>query len=94
MAAVTLMFLLLHERESIVDGFQWRDRVIRKTNIHPQWLTASAGDLSLERIGGIVNEQDCEFKGILHLFCEVPLDLYVCWGAIADRPMYMHQSLS
>ena len=72
--------------------------MIRKTNIHPQWLTAledsSAGDLSLERIGGIVNERDCEFKGILHLFCEVPLDLYVCWGAIADRPTRIHPFLN
>ena len=97
MAAVTLMFLLLRDRESIVDGFQWRDKVIHKTNIHPQWLTAledsAVGDLSLERIGGIVDEQDCEFKAILRLFCEVPLDLYICWGAMTDRPVHLHPFL-
>jgi hypothetical protein len=98
MAAVSLMFLLLRDQESILNGFQWRDKVIGKTNIHPQWLTAledsAAGDLSVERIGGIVSEQDCEFKGILRLFCQVPLDLYICWGAITDRPERTHPFLT
>jgi hypothetical protein len=54
------------------------------TNIHPQWLAAlessAAGDFALERVGGIVDVQTCEFNGILHLFADLPLDLYLCWG--------------
>ena len=62
------------------------------TNIHPQWLAAlessTAGDFALERVGGIVDVHTCEFNGILHLFADLPLDLYLCWG----RFRYLNKS--
>ena len=62
--------------------------MLSKTNIHPQWLAAlessAAGDFFLERVGGIVEIQTCEFDGILQLFADLPLDFYLCWGKFKD----------
>lgn len=93
-AAVTLMLLLLRERELLIKDFRWRDKVLSKTQIHPQWLAAlessAAGDFSLQRVGGIIDLKTCEFRGILHLITELPLDLYLCWGIYEDRPTHLH----
>lgn len=89
-AALTLLLLILNEREVKVQGFSWRERVLKKTGIHHQWLSALedsvVGDLSAARVGGIVYLEQCEYKGLLPLLVENNVPIYLCWGDLEYPP--------
>jgi hypothetical protein len=55
MAKLTLMFILLDAS----DGDDWRDRLLRQTKLHWQWLVdlelSAVGDFTIDRMGGIIN---------------------------------------
>lgn len=91
MAAVTLFLLILNDRELSVPGFTWRDRVLKKTGIHHDWLSmledSVVGDLSIARYGGIINIPQCQYQSLIPLLVKARLDLYLCWGDIEDRPL-------
>jgi hypothetical protein len=78
MATITLMFLILAHRESLIDRFNWCEKVLEQTGIHPEWLAAlessAAGDPFPSRVGGVI-------------------PLYVCWGEITNTPFRPHRML-
>jgi hypothetical protein len=97
MATITLMFLILAHRESLIDRFNWREKVLERTGIHPEWLAAlessAAGDPFLSRVGGVIHVEGCEFLNLLPLVRKARMPLYVCWGEITNTPFRPHRAL-
>jgi hypothetical protein len=94
MATVTFLLIILNDREVTVQGFRWREKVLHKTGIHHQWLSALelsvVEDLSLASVGGIINFEQCEYKNVIPLLAKANLDIYLCWGDIdfpPERPL-------
>jgi hypothetical protein len=74
-------------------SFDWREKLLAKTGIHPQWLAdlelSAAGDFDAPKVGGIIDIQACEFSWLLPFVTSQVkhLPIYIYWGAINNRPL-------
>ncbi|RDB18833.1 hypothetical protein Hypma_014529 [Hypsizygus marmoreus] len=89
MAALSFFYLVLVDREVKVEGFAWRDEVLRDTGIHYEWLAALehsvVADMTIPRVGGIVDMKTCQYSGFLKVINQARMDfLCLCWGPTSD----------
>jgi hypothetical protein len=97
MAALTLMLLIMDDLTTRKENFKWRDTVLQKTGIHPQWLAelekSVVGDFDSPRVGGIINFTTCEFQWLLPLFSSFKMPIYLYWGPVIDCPLRLPKYL-
>jgi hypothetical protein len=91
MAALSFALMIMNWLSEQVDGFDWREKVLKKTAIHPQWLAdlemSAVGDKDDPKVGGIIDMSKCEFVWILRLLEQFKLPLYLYWGDTVDHPL-------
>jgi hypothetical protein len=97
MAALTLMLRIMDDLWQHIPDFCWRERVLERTGIHPQWLgdleMSAVGDFRYPRVGGIIDIGKCEFRWLLPLFTAFEMPIYLYWGPIIDRPLNLTNHL-
>ncbi|KAJ7430088.1 hypothetical protein B0H11DRAFT_1943733 [Mycena galericulata] len=81
---------------------EWRDLVCKIADVHPQWLASlensAAGDLTIARIGGLIDFSDREHVELFDdpaelnfivgqiILTKLPIPLYISWGNINAYP--------
>ncbi|KAG6819574.1 hypothetical protein H0H93_010595 [Arthromyces matolae] len=81
-AALSLALGILRRREET--GIEWQNSVLKKSGVHPQWLTtledSVVGDLAVPRIGCIIDLTSCDHFDLLPVYDKFDMDICVYWG--------------
>jgi len=100
MATLTMFIILLKQERRRRPDFNWRVGLLKKTEIHYQWFAelegSAVGDLTIPRVGGIVNMKTCQYKWMLsELSRRGNTPLYLYWGTSPplDRPSELNNEL-
>ena len=86
MAALSFAFVLMQWQEKKNKQFDWREKVLKRANVHPQWLVDIEDSIVLNelvpRVGGITHYATSEFliflPDLIHMFPDMPI--YINWG--------------
>jgi hypothetical protein len=97
MAVLTLSLHLMDENRQLYKDFSWRNKVLCKTGIHPQWLaeleTSVVGDFSVPRVSGIIDLTQCEFHRLIPLLSTFNMPMVLHWGLATDFPLFLPTNL-
>ncbi|KAG6818734.1 hypothetical protein H0H93_002305 [Arthromyces matolae] len=82
MAAVSLALGILRHREEL--GLEWREAILEKSGVHPQWLSSLeesvVGDFSIPRIGCVVDLTTCDHFELLPIYDKMNMGICLYWG--------------
>ncbi|KAG6849548.1 hypothetical protein H0H93_007563 [Arthromyces matolae] len=66
-------------------GSTWRQAVLQRTGVHPQWLNelelSVAGDFNMERVGAIFGPN--QFSSLLPSLSAINMPIFISWGPIS-----------
>ncbi|SJL15608.1 uncharacterized protein ARMOST_19111 [Armillaria ostoyae] len=86
MAALSFAIILMRWQEKLNTQFEWREKVLQRAKVHPQWLADIEDSVVLDalvpRVGGVVHYATSEFliflPDIIRIFPDIPI--YINWG--------------
>ncbi|KAK0183839.1 hypothetical protein F5146DRAFT_1146694 [Armillaria mellea] len=86
MAALSFTIILMQWQEKLNTQFEWREKVLQKAKIHPQWLADIKDSVVLDalvpRVGSVMHYATSEFliflPDIIRIFPDIPI--YINWG--------------
>ncbi|KAG6839301.1 hypothetical protein C0991_004046 [Blastosporella zonata] len=95
MAALSLMFLVLHSVEE-TNGFtvDWQETLAKKEDLHPSWISDLADsvvvDFKIPRLGGLIDMTSLKFPELIPFFRRVRMPIILSWGEIDQLPSPPH----
>ncbi|KAL0058527.1 hypothetical protein AAF712_014786 [Marasmius tenuissimus] len=93
-ATGTLALSCLERRKTIDPAFLWRDKMIKNSHIHPEWLScferSYATGKSVRRVGGILDASTpgnrSRIRGLISLYRALNVSVLIHWGAANNFP--------
>ncbi|KAL0062093.1 hypothetical protein AAF712_011020 [Marasmius tenuissimus] len=94
LATGTLALTCLERRKRIDPGFVWREKMIKKSHSHPEWLSSFERAYSVgkkvRRVGGILDASRPEtrprIRGLVSLYSALNVGIVIYWGSHVNFP--------